>query len=304
MDERIELEDILAFVTAAERGSVNGAAERLGLAQPIVTRRIQRLEAALGAELFDRTVRPVALTDSGVQALGPCRAALQAIAALRTLNGTVEPRGELRLGVAPALADLALAGSLSALTRRYPGVALRVLTERTPQLLHQLRLGVLDLAVAQLPTDAPPPTGLETRALGVEHLLIVAAREGAPDAACDLAALSDMPWVLGPAGDGARVLLEAALRRRGLTLRAVAELEGYATQTELVAQGVGLGLLPERALRREPLAARLQAFRAAEAELALRIWAAYPRPRAWLADPLTLLLDALAAAVGDGLEGH
>ncbi|NTU82181.1 MAG: LysR family transcriptional regulator, partial [Chloroflexales bacterium] len=139
MDEGIGLDDILAFVTTAERGSVNGAAERLGLAQPIVTRRIQRLEAALGVELLDRKVRPVALTTAGSQALAPCRAALHAVAALRATTASEEPAGELRLGVAPALAELVLTDSLATLRQRYPGVALHVQTAWTPQLLHQLR---------------------------------------------------------------------------------------------------------------------------------------------------------------------
>jgi len=108
---------------------VNRAAERLGLAQPIVTRRIQRLEAALGVELLDRKVRPMVLTVAGIQALGPCRAVLQAIAELHAVTRTEEPAGDLWLGIAPALADLALPGALTALRQRYPGRRLVALFE-------------------------------------------------------------------------------------------------------------------------------------------------------------------------------
>jgi DNA-binding transcriptional LysR family regulator len=301
MDEGIELDDILAFVATVEGGSVNGAAERLGLAQPIVTRRIQRLESSLGVELLDRKVRPMALTAAGIQALAPCRAALHTVAALRAATGDTAPTGELRLGVAPALADLALTGSLATLRQRYPGVTLRVHTEWTPQLLHQLRAGVLDLAVAQLPLDTPPPAGLEARLLGVEQLVLVAARQLELAGEVDLATLTRLPWVLSPEGGGARVLLDAAFRRWGLPPRIAAELQDHATQVVLVAQGVGIGLVPARVLARHPLAPQLQVLHLPGADLALQIWLAHAQPPPQLAAPLALLTEALADAVAHGL---
>jgi DNA-binding transcriptional LysR family regulator len=302
MDEGIEFDDILAFVATAEGGSVNGAAERLGLAQPIVTRRIQRLESSLGIDLLDRKVRPMALTAAGIQALAPCRAALHAVAALRAATGDTAPTGELRLGVAPALADLALTGSLASLRHRYPGVTLRVHTEWTPQLLHQLRAGVLDLAVAQLPLDAPPPAGLEARMLGVERLVLVAARQLDLATEVDLATLARLPWVLSPEGGGARVLLDAAFRRWGLPLHIAAELQDHTTQVVLVAQGVGIGLLPARVLARHPLAPQLQVIHLPGTDLALHIWLAHAQPSPRLAAPLALLTEALADAVAHGLD--
>lgn len=304
MDEQIALDDILAFVATAEARSVNGAADRLGLAQPIVTRRIQRLEADLGVELLDRKVRPMALTTAGVQALAPCRAVLQAIADLHAATRAEEPMGDLRLGVAPALADLALPGALNALRQRYPGITLRIHSEWTPQLLHQLRAGVLDLAVAQLPLGAPPPPGLVARLLGVERLVFVVARQLELGDAADLATLARQPWVLSPEGSGARVLLEAALRQRDLPLRVAAELPDHTTQADLVAQEVGVGLLPARVLARHPRRPLLQAILVPDCELALRIWAAHAQPTPRLAAPLALLTQELADAVTRGLQAE
>ncbi|WP_164212842.1 helix-turn-helix domain-containing protein, partial [Stenotrophomonas maltophilia] len=70
----MNLQDIEAFVAVAEAGSVNRAAIRLNLTQPATTRRIQNFEAAIGdAPLFNRAVKPAALTSLGTHVLEHCR---------------------------------------------------------------------------------------------------------------------------------------------------------------------------------------------------------------------------------------
>src|SRR5262245_58437889 len=61
------------FLVVAETGSLSGAARRLGVSQPTLTRRMAALEARLGAELFLRTPRGLELTDAGEAILGPAR---------------------------------------------------------------------------------------------------------------------------------------------------------------------------------------------------------------------------------------
>ena len=69
--ERLPAPDIRAFVAVAEARSVSRAARALYLTQPAVTRRMQRLESALGVTLCDRTRRPVTLTEAGQTVLEP-----------------------------------------------------------------------------------------------------------------------------------------------------------------------------------------------------------------------------------------
>lgn len=303
LEDAIDFDAVTAFVATVEHGSVNRAAERLGLAQPVVTRRIQRLEALLGVELFDRRVRPVALTPAGVRSVAPCRAALQAMADLRAVARHEEPAGELRLGVAPALADLALPNTLAALRVRYPRVALRVHTEWTPQLIHQLHVGVLDLAVAQLPLGATPPADLDAQALGVEELCVVAAAHLGLEPELELADLAQFAWVLNPEGCGARVLLEAMLRSYEMRLVVAAELDGYELHAALVAQGLGLGLLPARILRQPALLAQLQPIQVRNHRLALQVWSVSTRTRPQVQAPLDLLTEELAQIIAQGLDG-
>src|SRR5580765_1074597 len=72
-------EDIHALVQFAEAGSVVRAAARLHRTPSAVTRQVQRLESALGAELLDRTVKPPRLTPLGVRVVEQSRDVLKRV---------------------------------------------------------------------------------------------------------------------------------------------------------------------------------------------------------------------------------
>ncbi|MBN9427320.1 MAG: LysR family transcriptional regulator, partial [Burkholderiales bacterium] len=61
--------DLRAFIAVARAEGFRRAALQLGISQPALTARIQRLEQAVGLLLFSRTSRRVALTDAGARLL-------------------------------------------------------------------------------------------------------------------------------------------------------------------------------------------------------------------------------------------
>ena len=63
----LDLEDIRAFVEVAEAGGFGRAGQRLKLSKSMVSRRVSRLEAELGAQLLSRTTRGVAVTEAGME---------------------------------------------------------------------------------------------------------------------------------------------------------------------------------------------------------------------------------------------
>jgi len=65
------LDDLRALVEFAHAGSIAGAADRLFRTPSAITRQVQRLEAALGAELLDRSVKPPRLNSLGARVLDP-----------------------------------------------------------------------------------------------------------------------------------------------------------------------------------------------------------------------------------------
>ena len=62
-----DLEDIAAFVAVANAGGFGRAGQGLGLSKSMVSRRVARLEAELGAQLLSRTTRGVAVTEAGME---------------------------------------------------------------------------------------------------------------------------------------------------------------------------------------------------------------------------------------------
>jgi DNA-binding transcriptional LysR family regulator len=94
---------ILAAV--AEAGSMSAAASRLQLSQPAVSQAVARLEAALGCAMFDRSRRPLRLTEEGEVALRAAQELLQGIAALpERIRAVRRLPLRLRLGVVDSLA--------------------------------------------------------------------------------------------------------------------------------------------------------------------------------------------------------
>lgn len=62
---RADWDDLKVFVAAAQTGSFGAAARKLQTTQPTITRRMDDLEARLGARLFNRGLRGVSLTEAG-----------------------------------------------------------------------------------------------------------------------------------------------------------------------------------------------------------------------------------------------
>src|SRR5438045_6704892 len=146
------LEDLHALVEFARAGSVVGAADRLYRTPSAVTRQLQRLEAALGAELLDRSVKPPRLNSLGSRVLEQARDLLQRTEALKSVASTdAEPHGLLRIGLAHPLAEGTLIGPILALTEKYPRVRLRLLSELTSELFRRLLAVELEAAVVPLP---------------------------------------------------------------------------------------------------------------------------------------------------------
>src|ERR1700760_3873473 len=100
------LDDLRALVEFARAGSIAAAADRLFRTPSAITRQLQRLEEALGAELLDRSVKPPRLNALGARVLEQARDLLQRTEALKSITSSdAEPHGVLRIGLAHALAE-------------------------------------------------------------------------------------------------------------------------------------------------------------------------------------------------------
>ena len=123
----MELRNIKTFIHAAEMESFTAAALRKNYAQSTVTQQIQAIERELGAELFVRSGRRVALSSAGRAFLGYARrmAALEQ-ETLAKFHGTGEPEGTFFIGAIETLATARYMAQIGAFLRRCPKGRLHV----------------------------------------------------------------------------------------------------------------------------------------------------------------------------------
>ncbi|SHM22897.1 LysR family transcriptional regulator [Actinacidiphila paucisporea] len=148
------------FVAVAEESHFGRAAARLGMAQPPLSQRIQRLEKELGVRLFDRSSRQVAVTEAGALLLADARDMLARAEALRATARRIRhgETGLLRAALPPDLAGETVAALLADFGHRHPGLVLEVHELTTAQQLARFAAHELDVGVIHHPCDV---TGLE-----------------------------------------------------------------------------------------------------------------------------------------------
>ena len=257
------LEDLRALVEFADAGSIAAAAGRLFRTPSAITRQVQRLEAALGAELLDRSVKPPRLNALGSRVLEQARDVLQRTAALKSLTSTdAEPHGLLRIGISFALAEGAIIEPIRALTEKYPKVRVQLSSE---QLIPRLLAGELDVAVVPLPEGKTAPSPLVTNIIASDRMEIIQGAGGHVHG--DWKSLGRAPWVLNPPGCFLRAGLIERMERAGLKPMIAAEVNNMQMQLAFVQAGYGVGLLPARFIARNRSIGRVRILRPPSFEL-------------------------------------
>ncbi|MBB2947828.1 DNA-binding transcriptional LysR family regulator [Actinoplanes lutulentus] len=197
----LETRELRYFVTVAEELHFSRAAERLGIAQPPLSRAIQQLERRLGVTLLDRDRRGVALTDAGQVLLEEARAVLDgAAAAARRTRRAASSTGRLTLATKAGANHELLQRLLDA-----HGAEVEVLLCGMGEQALMLRDGRADVALMQRPFDAL--AGFDTEDLLTERQVAIvpaahplAARSSLTMA--EVAAVPDLPVARWPGQDG------------------------------------------------------------------------------------------------------
>jgi LysR family transcriptional regulator, hydrogen peroxide-inducible genes activator len=247
----MELHQLRYFCAVADTGSFSRAAEHSHVSQPSLSQQILKLEAELGARLFDRLGRSVRLTEVGKAFLPRALSVLRELEAARgevvESQGTVS--GQVAVGVIPTVAPYFLPSILAAFAKLFPKATVAVLEEITPVLLERLRAGSIDIAILALPVRGhefeavPLLTEPLFAALPKNHRLsrngTVAIRE-----------LRKEPFLLLRDGHCFRENAVAACDRARVSPQVVFESGQFSSLLGLVGAGVGVSLVPAMAVDR------------------------------------------------------
>lgn len=214
----ISLDDIDYFLVVAEEGQVRKAAQKLGVSQPAITKGLQRLEKALGFELFERSVRGMTLTRVAEQFR-------QRTSALRgVLHDAVKEAtdlhlgalGLLRVGVSPLYVQKLFVPAYVQLHRQRPAASVRASVHLNDELWRLLRQGELDMTISSLPSVVPDD--LEVFELMRDDVCMVV-RQDHPlldNRRLRVNDLADAQWMLPGPNVAARRHVEARLAQAGL----------------------------------------------------------------------------------------
>jgi DNA-binding transcriptional LysR family regulator len=177
----VEIRHLRYFLAVSDELHFRRAAERLHIAQPPLSQAIQKLEAALGVQLFERTSRAVAPTEAGVVFAEEARKVLAALErAVSEARGAANGRVEPRIGCVTHLPTDQLHRFLDALHHRDPTVRSQVTHMVTLEQLPRLRSGELGLGLLYF-LEGFGFDGIETEPLfeGTEMVALVAERHPA-----------------------------------------------------------------------------------------------------------------------------
>lgn len=244
----MDLYQLEYFLEAARQRSFTRAAARLNLAQAALSEQMRKLEAELGAKLFDRGRQETTLTPAGEILRVHAEALLaQAAAARRAVGDLVAMKGgRLAVGAIPSVSACLLPAAVSAFRRKHPQVEL-ALREGTSEAVAQwVESGQIELGVVQSPALGESfevtPVLEEAFVLLVPRSHALARRRLPKLSEC---AKESFVFYKGRARDVA----QAACRAAGFEPRTACESGELETVRSLVAADLGVALLPELAAR-------------------------------------------------------
>lgn len=287
----VNLDHLRTFADVAELGSFSAAAERQGVTQPAVSLQIRQLEQRLGVRLLERSGKRSSPTAAGLVMLEHARRIEAAVGgALDALaEHATGVAGRVRLGTGATACTYVLPPVLRALKGRHPSLEIVVSTGNTAEMLRLLEENRLDVAFVTLPI---PGRGFHvTPVLDDEFKAIFPPdQEAVPDAITP-EQLVGRPVVLYEPGANTRRIVDDWAARRDLTIRPIMQLGSVEAIKEIVAAGLGCGVLPGMALRRDRTAPGL-VVRPLDPPLARKL-AVVVRPDKTLTRGLRAVVDAL-----------
>jgi DNA-binding transcriptional LysR family regulator len=248
----MELRQLRHFVAVAEELHFTRAAARVHMVQSSLSASIRALEREVGAELFVRDSRRVALTQAGRALLPAARRALAAADegrdAVAGVRGVL--RGQLHIGAIQTLGVIDLPAVLAAFRRAHPGVTIQLSHDAARELARAAGDAELDIAFVDGPVDQARLRRFE---LGHDDLVLAVPRDDplAKRARIGLSdpALRDRDFVDYRADSALRAQIDVACAAAGLARRTICEAQNMQYLAELVQHGLGVSVLPPMSLR-------------------------------------------------------
>jgi len=295
------LRDFHAVAAVAALRHFGRAADSLHIAQPTLSSQVQKVEAALGSTLFERTGRRFLTTPAGERVLPMIHELLVLASRMESRASSIsDPRRRpLRVGIIPTLGPYLIPHLLPAMKAMGGDGTFSISEHPTASLLHSLQEGTLDAALVSLPIRVD---SLECMPLFEEVFRFIAPRGHslacgdrlvpAKLCACDMVLLEDGHCLRDQA-------ISLCNRRGGSTPRLVAA--SLETLKYLVAAGEGYSLLPQLACELSPELSKLVEVRVFDERAPVRRIALCTRNSSPLRDQIAGLAELIRRHLPPGV---
>lgn len=143
------------LLSVAEYQNYTLAAQKVFVTQPTLSMQINKLEAELGIQIFDRSKKPVQLTEVGQTIVNQARNIVNEANRMKDVvdqyKGVIG--GDFKIGIIPTIMPTLLPMFLTTFTKKYPKIKLIIEELHTEVILEKLKLGQLDCALAATPLN-------------------------------------------------------------------------------------------------------------------------------------------------------
>jgi len=244
-----DLNDLQAFRAVAELGSFRKAAEAVNISQPALSRRIDKLEEALGVRLFERTTRSVTLTTIG-RVFAPSAEQLLDdldVALLGIRDVSTSRMGHVTIACVPSVAYYFLPSVIANYRRRFPRIRVRLLDASANEVLGAVISGEADFGVSFMGSQEPE---IEFKLL-LQDRFVAACRRDHPLARKKRVTWNELyehEYVSVDKTSGNRLLLDQALSTVAPRSPSVCETRHVTTMLGLVEAGLGVAAVPSMAM--------------------------------------------------------
>jgi len=244
-----DLNDLLAFRAVAELSSFRKAAETVHISQPAFSRRIDKLEQALGVRLLERTTRRVSLTAVGRDFARKVQSMLDDLDhTLLGIKGVSTTRmGEVGIACVPSTVYYFLSQVIRRYREQYPKIRIKVFDAGANEVLAAVSRGEADFGINFMGSQEPD---IEFKPL-LEERFVAACRRDHPLARkrhVTWAGLAEFDYISVSKSSGNRLLLDQALAHVSGRPQAIFEAEHVTTMLGLVEAGLGVAAVPALAM--------------------------------------------------------
>ncbi|HEX6157542.1 MAG TPA: LysR substrate-binding domain-containing protein [Burkholderiales bacterium] len=248
----MDLTELRIFKAVAEQGGILRAASTLNRVQSNVTTRVQRLEARLGARLFNREGRRLVLSAEGKILLDYAERLLKLSSEAQAAVKGRAPHGVLKIGALESTAATRLPQVLARFHKAHPAVRLELATGTTAALAARVMRGELDAAFIAEPFTA---RNLEAEPAFTEELVLITPKSH--PRVTTPKDLRDSTILAFASGCAYRRRLESWLGRSSMVAERVMEYGSYHAIVACAAAGSGIAVVPRSVLRASGMEAQL-----------------------------------------------